>query len=111
MGIVPNFGRHDLKLEFYGMGTRLGKRCVLPALVRSREGTLREKSFMVRGPNLFNSLPSNIREYQGSLEGFKRKIDNFLESIPDRPPTPGYHDAAGGNSIPRQIAHLRAQQL
>ena len=111
MGLVPNFGRDDLKLKLHGMGTRLGKRCVLPTLVRSRVGTLREKSFMVRGPNLFNSLPSNIREYDGSLEGFKRKVDRFLETIPDRPPTPGYHDAACGNSIPRQIAHIRAQQL
>ena len=60
---------------------------------------------------IFNSLPKELRECEGSLETFKRKLDKFLEVIPDKPPLPGYRDAAEGNSLPQQIAHMRAQQF
>ena len=52
-----------------------------------------------------------MREYEGGLENFKSKLDSFLEDIPDKPPVPGYRDAAEGNSLPQQIAYTRAQQL
>ena len=46
-----------------------------------------------------------------TLETFKGKLDRFLEDVQDRPPVPGYRDAAEGNSLPLQIAHMRAQNL
>ena len=86
-GIVHNPG-----LEFKNTspeGSRHGLMCVVP------KGTskLRENSFMVRGPKLFNSLPKDIREYQldnevrqqQSVDNFKRRLDEYLSLIPDEP--------------------------
>ena len=36
-----------------------------------------EASFSVMAPQLFNSLPSEIRDFQGSMNGFKVKLDRF----------------------------------
>ena len=44
---------------------------------------LRRHSFIIRGPELFNSLPMDLRNHDGSLENFKTKLDDFLEWIPD----------------------------
>ena len=111
MGMVPNFDREELKIKFVGEGSRVGKRCPLPPLNRNRMGSTRDKSFVTRGPIIYNSLPKDLREYEGSLDTFKRKLDRFLEGITDKPPVPGYRDAAEGNSLPQKIAHMRAQQL
>ena len=48
--------------------------------------TIREGSFQVHGPRLFNSLPKKIRYLSRiSLEDFKMKLDKHLEIIPDEP--------------------------
>ena len=66
---------------------------------------------IVMGPKLFNCIPTNLREFNGELEGFKRRLDLFLANVDDKPPQPGYTIAAGGNSIPQQLAYLRAQNF
>ena len=110
-GLSPNFQREDLKIKTFGEDSRLGRRCQLPPLVRSGEGTLRDQSFVVMGPKLFNELPVEMREFNGSLEGFKHRLDAFLNQVDDKPPLPGYVNAAGGNSIIHQMAYTRAQSL
>ena len=72
---------------------------------------MRDASFAVTGSKLFNAMPTDIREFGGSLDTFKRKLDSFLRGIEDKPPLPGYRDAAVGNSLIQQIAHVRAQNL
>ena len=109
-GLAPNFEREDLGIKAQGEGTRLGRKCLLPPLVRTREGTIRDQSFSVMGPRLFNAIPVALREFDGSLSTFKSKLDGFLGGVEDKPPLPGYYDAAGGNSITQQLAHVRAQQ-
>ena len=66
--------------------------------MRSGEGSLRDRSFSVTGPKLFNELPATLMELNSSLDAFKRRLDKFLEGIDNRPPLPGYVGAAGGNS-------------
>ena len=41
------------------------------------------------GPRLYNSLPMKLRKYDDSmsLDEWKYKLDEFLESIPDNPVT------------------------
>ena len=54
--------------------------------------TLRSHSFQARGPEIFNSLPFNLRSMTGcSLNTFKNKLDNFLNWIPDTPLAQKYH--------------------
>ena len=54
---------------------------------------LRENSFLVRGPKLFNSLPKDIREFEydngihqeQAVDNFKKRLDEYLADIPDEP--------------------------
>ena len=80
--------------------------CQIPSIntaARARFATIREASFGVSGPRLFNSLPAELRGHTGEVESFKRKLDKFLSTIPDCPPLPGYHLAAASNSIIDQM--------
>ena len=54
---------------------------------------LREHSFMVKGPTLFNSLPKELKEFpnlhlndpRAAVTAFKKKLDNHLKIFPDEP--------------------------
>ena len=41
----------------------------------------------VKGVKIFNSLPSQLKTWDGSQEVFKANLDKYLESIPDNPIT------------------------
>ena len=48
--------------------------------------TLREQTFQVKGPQLFNALPASIGNMTiCGIENFKMKLDKFLENVPDEP--------------------------
>ena len=67
---------------------RLGRRCLVPPMARgatARVRTIREQTFQVHGPRLFNCLPAYIRNTTKALEEFKMKLDKFLETMPDEP--------------------------
>ena len=51
-------------------------------------------SLMVNGVNLFNSLPRIIRNIKNDLPEFKKKLDAFLNKVPDQPECPGYRPEA-----------------
>ena len=92
---------------------RSGKLCQIPPLIRgsrARLQTLRESSFAVKGPKLYNCIDKELRNYEGSLEGFKRKLDLFLSEIPDEPPLPGYYRPGASNSIVEQVKSRRARR-
>ena len=94
--------------------SRLGQMCEIPKISKKathRVKTLREQSFQVHGPRLFNSLPKDIRNITGcKISVFKDKLDNFLTQIPDQPmignlvPTPINQDTGRhSNSLIEQI--------
>ena len=70
-----------------------------------------ENSFAINGPKLFNCLPAELRNLQGSLAQFKGKLDQFLGKVKDKPSTPGYHQPATSNSIINQLAQMRADGI
>ena len=84
---------------------RSGVACNYPALNTNptRIRTLKEESFAVKGPKLFNNIPNEIRdECLGiSLDTFKSRLDKFLATVPDKPKLPGrqYSQQAEGNSL------------
>ena len=47
--------------------------------------TLRSNTFSVRGADVFNALPKDLRELETSMENYKGKLDKFLGLIPDVP--------------------------
>ena len=106
--LVPNF-EERVQIRSY-VNERRGRLCRVPpannrAMVRLQ--TLREASLPVAGPRLFNCLPQEIRNYEGTLDGFKGRLDAFLSTLPDTPRLPAYHQQAQSNSIMRQIEQLR----
>ena len=83
-GITPNCGIEIFSSE------RRGRLCKIPAFFKSSKAlqSIKEKSFQVQGPRLFNCLPQDLRNMTGcSKECFKVKLVIFLASIPDRPKT------------------------
>ena len=107
-GLVPNFAER-VTLTSY-VNERRGRFCRVPSRIRQAMGrvqTAREASLPLAGPGLFNCLPQETRNYGGSLEGFKRRLDTFLSTVPDTPRLPNYHLQANSNSIVRQVEQLR----
>ena len=111
-GLVPNCGIN------YHMNARNGRICDVPNIKTSasqRIQTLKEKSFTVNGPQLFNSLPTNIRNMTNcTVEDFKIKLDMFLSYVPDQPKTESLTPEAinqytmkQSNSIIDQIRTIR----
>ena len=53
--------------------------------------SLRDESFCVKGPKLFNVMPQSIRNITDcDVVSFKRQLDAFLKTVPDQPLVPGY---------------------
>ncbi|XP_076069265.1 uncharacterized protein LOC143041328 [Oratosquilla oratoria] len=93
--LVPNVG---LKVNYH---PRRGRLCY----VRRTEGTSQRvknivhHSFTYIGARLFNSVPQKLRNQTGtSPESFKNKLDKWLATIMDQPPTPGY-TSSNNNSL------------
>jgi hypothetical protein len=84
---VPNIG-----IEY--LTTCRGRRCIVPPVntrIDKWTQNLREASFRVRGPMLFNSIPHEIRNLTDcKTEIFKAALDKWLARIPDEPQVPGY---------------------
>ena len=80
-GLVPNCGIN------WSISERRGRECQIPP-VKCRNPTmnLREQSFQVSGPKLFNCLPKYLRNRSKvTKEEFKEELDQFLGKIPDQP--------------------------
>ena len=91
-GMAPNTKVHPITPQY---NQRRGRSCVVPPLPHytcpTKIKNLRESSFSVRGPKLFNCLPQEVRNISGvSLLTFKAHLDKALAMIPDEPSVPGY---------------------
>ena len=73
---------------------RRGRYCLVPRISHQAPltvQTIRYGSFAVRGPMLFNTLPTELRNMTNcSSESFKQALDTFLKTIPDEHQTYGY---------------------
>ena len=72
------------------------RRCILakpvpsvPRNVPARVASLYEYSFAVKGPMLWNRLPKHVKGAL-TLSAFKGSLGDFLNQIPDMPPSTGY---------------------
>ena len=76
---------------------RTGRICSVPTPAPNasiRVQSLRDQSFQVQGPKLFNSLPWDLRNTTNcSLNSFKNKLDKFLAVFPDEPLTQKYYSS------------------
>ena len=67
--------------------------------ITKTDSKLKSDSFLIRGPLTFNSLPEDLRSLDGSMDSYKKKLDEFLELIPDCPRI----DCGGSNLLNDQI--------
>ena len=107
--LVPNLRDTRFSIETC-YSVRGDRKCSVPSISRSPSAKIRklaENSFAVNGVNLFNQLPPELRNYQGTLIGFKTRLDKFLVKIHDKPCTPGYHQSAHSNSFVDQLRQMR----
>ena len=86
--LVPNCG-----LEWES-SPRNGRTCIIPRSAKeasTRVKTLRNSSFQIKGPLLFNCVPLEIRNLSNcSINVFKNRLDCLLNTIPDTPLTQKY---------------------
>ena len=93
--ICPN----DLNIQFKH-SERRGIRAVIPPLHKNASQRVQQHydtSFAVVGPMLWNKIPKSTT-LKSTLSSFKSSLQQFLEAIPDEPPTRGY-TIANNNSI------------
>ena len=106
-GIVPNLT--DRSQVVAKQSLRFGRMCVIPPVSTSSKNKLqrlREGSFCVNGPRLFNALPSHLRNLTGiSHQDFKKELDKFLWTVADEPLVSGYtaQRRADSNSLQHMI--------
>ena len=77
---------------------------------KPHHNAFREGTFSVNGSKLFNILPPSIRNLRNvGVETFKRKLDEFLATIPDEPQSPGYtlFRRADTNSLLHMVPALK----
>ena len=100
-----NFGinsRWQIRRERYCLGTLVSHQA------SSTVQTIRYGSFAVRGPMLFNTLPSELRNMTNcSSESVQQALDTFLKTIPDEPQTPGYTYMIQGSKLRAISRHRR----
>ena len=117
-GTVPNISDTASSIKTKE-SERLGRSCHIPPIARSAPShikNIRETSFSVMGPRIFNCLPHHIRDLRGcSTNEFKSKLDTFLRSVPDEPLIQGYtqYRRCDSNSLIdwlRSTSHLRQME-
>ena len=73
---------------------------------------LRHSSFFYKGPQIYNLLPLELRQFeeiespcQSHVDEYKKKLDKYLEVIPDQPDVPELNQLrqATNNSLICQI--------
>ena len=83
------------------------------------KGPMRESSFQINGPQLFNKLPKSLRDLtKCGPDEFKKKLDHFLSFIPDEPKCKALTPAAmnplsatSSNSLLHQMDWARREGL
>ena len=107
--IVPNIKVQGSEINFYEH-RRLGRHCRIPPFTKRaqvRVSTIHEQSFAVHAPKLFNVLPIDVRNFNGSVESFKNKLDSYLQTVSDQPVLPHYYEVAQSNSLTSQYRLVR----
>ena len=105
--LLPSGITNGITVNF---NSRNGRFCVPPAVKRRQCSVkfrnIRDSSFCFNAPKLFNTLPKDIRNISNcSIDKFKLRLDNFLQSVPDFPHLPGLgkYSIATSNSLIHMI--------
>ena len=109
LGITPNLEDVRFKIRTT-YSERRGLSCVLPPIKANATGRIKtavERSFAVRAPKLFNSLPKAIRSSSLSFNTFKAQLDILLGKVEDSPSFPNLRPRAISNSLLDQFELMK----
>ena len=112
LGITPNFEDSRFKIKTV-LNDRRGRSCIIPSIsssASSRIKSLVDRSFPVRAPRLFNSLPKYLRTDYLNYEKFKVALDKMLERVADEPSLENMKPRAGSNSLIDQLEQMKRDQ-
>ena len=102
-------------VKFTSDNGRRGRSIVPNTVVRNAPAQVRnarERTMAVRGAQIFNLLPDNVRNMNSDhIDYFKNHLDVFLSSVPDQPTVPGLGRAAATNSLLHQLPMLYSQTV
>ena len=89
--ILNNIYPNTVSIKFKYNDRTSSIKAVLKSLpkLKGSSATNYEESFEISSAKLWNILPPNLTTIT-SLTLFKLKLEQFLETIPDQPPLPGY---------------------
>ena len=85
-GLVPNFGIEWDTTERRGTYIIIPKNTYKHTAMATR---MRSQSLVLHGGQIFNQLPSDLRNCNLSMEVFKTNLDILLAQISDHPVSPG----------------------
>ena len=103
-GFYPN----SINISFKVHPRTGAARAILSPLpkVKGKVLTAYEESFAIRGAKLWNTLPSNITQLSNFLT-FKTALLEYLKTIPDQPPLPGYSHRTNNSLIEQSLYSLQ----
>ena len=104
-GMVPNLSGNGKIIPKTSL--RFGRTCCIPRITSysKKLQNLRNGSFCVKGPTLFNCMPPHIRNLRGvELSVFKKELDAFLRTIADEPLAQGY--SLGRRAESNSLLHM-----
>ena len=91
--LVPNFSNESYKIKTY-VSQRRGLLCSIPVIrvgSSDHHKALKDGSFAVMGPRLFNCIPKTLRDKSLSINSFKAQLDIWLKGVPDKPKLQDYN--------------------
>ena len=94
------------RVTYTNKESRTGRKVIIPSLPNTTHHYRNRihQSPIYRESRLFNLLPTTLRNFSGSPDVFKFRLDKYLALIPDEPTIPGYTRAANTNSLLDQQA-------
>ncbi len=109
-GLVPCPSLNGTPTVQAHMHPRLWRLCNRRTITATshRLKTIEADSFINFGPKLFNCLPRQIRDTTNCItEVFKKKLNGFLQMLPDEPPIPHNPQTRGAasNSVLDQLKY------
>ena len=95
MGLVPNCG--------FTLAREASDRNGLKVRIMNKKDTskLRNNSFFMQGPEIYNSLSEDLRTLEGSMDSFKARLGSFLELVEDVPRLEG--SSLTNNTLDKRI--------
>ena len=102
--MVPNIGTRVRNGEDHINGLTLN------TLPKKGQSKMREQSFQVRGSDIYNCLPEDLRSLDVNMDTYKEKLDAFLSLLLDKPRI-GEGSKSQSNNLMKSLSSLTGEVI